>query len=148
MRNKYIAAIIAFFFGYLGAHKFYLGKHGQGILYLIFFCISWIPALIDMVILLAMSDDDFDAKYNLSTEGLLLHKERMELEREKLKIQKLRLQRERIEVERKLHNYKNTELSSGQADELAAWNSLMDQGLISKEEYEEKRKIILGLDDF
>ena len=93
MRNKYIAAIIAFFFGYLGAHKFYLGKHGQGILYLIFFCISWIPALIDMVILLAMSDDDFDAKYNLSTEGLLLHKERMELEREKLKIQKLRLQR-------------------------------------------------------
>jgi TM2 domain-containing membrane protein YozV len=66
MKNKNIAAVLAFFLGGLGAHKFYLGKTGQGILYLVFVW-TFIPAfiaLIDMLILLCMSDEEFDRKYN------------------------------------------------------------------------------------
>ena len=37
-------------------------------------------------------------------------------------------------------------ITGEQADELAAWHDLLEKGIISKSEYEEKRKIILGLD--
>nr|OUZ34910.1 hypothetical protein A5889_000385 [Enterococcus sp. 9D6_DIV0238] len=43
--NKWIYFILAFFLGWIGAHKFYSGFSGKGIMYLVF---SWtgIPALI------------------------------------------------------------------------------------------------------
>ena len=34
-RNKYVAAILAFFFGTLGIHRFYLGRTGSGIAMLV-----------------------------------------------------------------------------------------------------------------
>ncbi|MBD5026854.1 NINE protein, partial [Xanthomonas citri pv. citri] len=34
-KNKIVAALLAFFFGGLGIHKFYLGRVGQGILYIL-----------------------------------------------------------------------------------------------------------------
>ncbi|MDB9505721.1 TM2 domain-containing protein [Microcystis aeruginosa CS-338/01] len=46
MRNRTIAALLAFFLGYLGIHKFYLGENLAGILYLLFF---WTLALRDLV---------------------------------------------------------------------------------------------------
>jgi predicted FMN-binding regulatory protein PaiB len=94
-----------------------------------------------------MPQDLFDFKYNYSGESRILEKERIEVEREKLKIQKLRLERERIEAERRLFQFKNAQPNEGQADELAAWSSLLEQGLISKQEFEEKKKILLGLDE-
>ncbi len=66
MKNKNTAALLAFFLGGLGVHQFYLGKGGKGILYLIF-CITFIPAIIafiDGIILLTMSEDNFNRKYN------------------------------------------------------------------------------------
>lgn len=36
-KNRISAALLAFFLGGIGVHKFYLGKVGQGFLYLIFF---------------------------------------------------------------------------------------------------------------
>ncbi|RME51278.1 MAG: NINE protein [Deltaproteobacteria bacterium] len=66
MKSKTFAVILAFFLGGIGAHKFYLGRPGQGLLYL-FFCWTGIPsiaALIDAVVLLSMSDQAFQAKYN------------------------------------------------------------------------------------
>lgn len=59
------AALLAFFLGGLGAHKFYLGKVGQGFLYLIF-CWTFIPAIvafIEFFIYLYTSDEDFARKY-------------------------------------------------------------------------------------
>ncbi|MGX7127778.1 TM2 domain-containing protein [Enterococcus wangshanyuanii] len=43
--NKWIYFILAFFLGWIDAHKFYSGFSGKGIMYLVF---SWtgIPALI------------------------------------------------------------------------------------------------------
>jgi hypothetical protein len=94
-----------------------------------------------------MSDDDFDLKFNYGSEDNLLRKERLDLEREKLKIEKLRLQRQRLVAENDLKKEMPAKAITGeQADELAAWHDLLEKGIIDKFEYEEKRKIILGLD--
>lgn len=64
-KSKIAAALLAFFLGGLGVHKFYLGQIGLGILYLVF-CWTFIPAIIafiEFIILLTMSDETFNQKY-------------------------------------------------------------------------------------
>jgi len=64
-RNKWIAILLAFFFGAFGIHKFYLGQIGTGIIYLLF-CWTGITAIIgiiEAVLYLTMSDAEFAAKY-------------------------------------------------------------------------------------
>ena len=64
-KNKIGAASLALFLGIFGAHKFYLGQTGMGLLYLAFFW-TFIPLLISLVefiLLLTMSDEDFNQQY-------------------------------------------------------------------------------------
>jgi len=64
-KSKLAAALFALILGGLGVHKFYLGQVGWGIVYLIF-CWTFIPAVvgfIEGIILLAMSQREFDEKY-------------------------------------------------------------------------------------
>ena len=64
-KNRVVAAVFALLLGGLGIHKFYLGRVGQGIIYLLF-CWTFIPALIGFVegiVYLTMSDEAFNAKY-------------------------------------------------------------------------------------
>ncbi|MFU2319153.1 TM2 domain-containing protein [Rahnella sp. PCH160] len=64
-KSRVTAALLAFFLGAFGAHKFYLGKIGQGFLYLIF-CWTFIPsiiAFIEFIIYLCDSDENFAKKY-------------------------------------------------------------------------------------
>ncbi|WDF67666.1 NINE protein [Sphingobacterium oryzagri] len=66
MKDKVTAALLAFFLGSIGVHRFYLGQTGIGFLCLIF-CWTLIPALIafiDFIIFLTMSQQSFDLKYN------------------------------------------------------------------------------------
>lgn len=68
-RNKIVAAVVAFFFGPLGIHRFYLGRIGSGIVMLLlsltvvglFVSIPW--AFIDMIRYLLMSDREFAQRY-------------------------------------------------------------------------------------
>ena len=65
-KNKFIAAILAFFLGGFGVHHFYLGNPGLGVLYLLF-CWTLIPAIIafiEFIVFLVMPERDFDARYN------------------------------------------------------------------------------------
>lgn len=65
-KTRVTAAVLAFFLGGLGAHKFYLGQVGLGVLYLLFFW-TFIPALvafIEFILFLCMSDETFDQRYN------------------------------------------------------------------------------------
>ena len=65
MKNKYVAGILAILLGDLGIHKFYLGKIGWGIVYLLF-CWTGIPAivgLIEGIIYLCADDETFQVKY-------------------------------------------------------------------------------------
>ena len=64
-KSRLAAALFAIFLGGIGIHKFYLGKVGQGILYLLF-CWTLIPAIIGLIegiVYLTMSDQSFLQKY-------------------------------------------------------------------------------------
>jgi TM2 domain-containing membrane protein YozV len=69
MRNRTAAILICFFGGFFGIHKFYLGKNIQGVLYLVFWW-TFIPSIIaffDFLGLCFMSDREFDARFNYET---------------------------------------------------------------------------------
>lgn len=51
-KNKWIALTLCFFFGYFGAHKFYEGKIGLGLIYLFTIGLFGIGWFIDIFILL------------------------------------------------------------------------------------------------
>jgi TM2 domain-containing membrane protein YozV len=65
-KDKLVAGLLGIFLGGLGVHKFYLGKIGLGVVYILL-CWTMIPALvgfIEGIIYLASSEENFDAKYN------------------------------------------------------------------------------------
>lgn len=65
MKSRIVAALLAFFLGGIGAHKFYLNKIGKGFLHLIF-CWTYIPTIISLIEgigYLMQSDADFQAKH-------------------------------------------------------------------------------------
>ena len=79
MKNKYVASALAFFLGYWGVHRFYLGQRFRGMLqfgvgaFALMITIEegfpavifpGIVAFIDFVLFLAMPRQEFDEKYN------------------------------------------------------------------------------------
>ena len=67
IKSKVVAAILAIFLGGLGIHKFYLGKIGAGILYLLF-CWTGIPAIIAFIeglVYLFGNEENFQLKHHV-----------------------------------------------------------------------------------
>ncbi len=65
MKNKIAAGLFGILLGGIGIHKFYLGKIGWGIVYLLF-CWTGIPSiagLIEGILYLTASDETFQEKY-------------------------------------------------------------------------------------
>lgn len=65
-KNKYVAAILAFFLGAFGVHRFYLGSWGTGIVYLLL-CwtgIPWIFSLFEFLYLICISKSKFEQNYS------------------------------------------------------------------------------------
>lgn len=117
MKNKVVAALLAFFLGSIGAHKFYLGETLSGVLYLVFFwtMIPGVIAFFEFIGLLVMSEQSFDAKYNSSyILGQTMN----------------------------LINSQNTpqETSRDKMAILIDLKKLYESGVITAEEYEEKRR--------
>jgi TM2 domain-containing membrane protein YozV len=114
MKNRLTAALLAFFLGGIGFHKFYLGQNVAGILYLLF-CWTLIPGVIaffESIGLLLMSDQAFDLQYNRNLMGSSGYGVAGELSKDK-------------------------------AATLGELKKLYDQGVITAEEYEGKRRKIL-----
>jgi TM2 domain-containing membrane protein YozV len=108
MKTRTGAILWCFFLGGLGAHKFYLGQAGLGILYILF-AWTFIPAFaafIEFIMLLLMSDDDFNRQFNGGATTA---------------------------------NGSVKDSTSGLGD----LKKLYDDGVITAEEYEEKRKKLL-----
>jgi TM2 domain-containing membrane protein YozV len=68
-RNRLVAAVLAFFLGTLGIHRFYLGRNGTGVLMLVLsitvigLLLTGPWALVDMARYLIMSDEEFSHRY-------------------------------------------------------------------------------------
>lgn len=63
--TRIIAALLAIFLGWLGAHKFYLGKPVMGIIYFLF-CWTGIPTIVGVIegiLYLLSSPEKFQEKY-------------------------------------------------------------------------------------
>ena len=68
-RDKLVAALLAFFLGVFGAHRFYLGRNGSGVVMLLLtlsvvgtvFSVPW--SIVDAVRLLFMTNRDFAHRY-------------------------------------------------------------------------------------
>lgn len=116
MKNKWVAALLAWFLGWIGIHKFYLGENAGGVIYFLF---SWtfIPAVLaffDCIGLLMTSEETFNRKYN----GSMLPEN---------------------------SSYSHHLVSSDRITQtLLDLKNLYDQGVITAEEYEEKRKKLLN----
>ena len=120
MKNRTSAALLAFFCGGLGIHKFYLNETTAGILYAVF-CWSGIPgilAFIDAIILLTMSDADFNEKYN------------NEQQHQKLALETSKAMKTDI---------------SNTAETLMTYKKLMDQNVITQDEFNAIKKAVLDL---
>lgn len=64
-KSRGTAILLALFLGGIGAHKFYLGSTGLGVLYLLF-CWTFIPgiiAFIEFLVYLFTSEENFHLKY-------------------------------------------------------------------------------------
>ena len=70
-KSKITAGILALLLGGFGVHHFYLGSVVSGVIVLaasLLLCgLGGVVALIEGIMLLVMSDADFDAKYNQRT---------------------------------------------------------------------------------
>ncbi|MEY2193980.1 TM2 domain-containing protein [Neobacillus sp. BF23-41] len=65
-KNKTIAGILGILLGGIGAHKFYLGRPGMGILYLLF-CWTYVPTIIGFIegiLYLVGNQEDFARKHD------------------------------------------------------------------------------------
>ncbi|MEM9836020.1 MAG: NINE protein [Bacteroidota bacterium] len=64
MKDKNLTAVLAFFGGAFGLHRFYLGQIGLGVLSCIFMPIGAMLGVLDAIIFLSMDQAAFDRKYN------------------------------------------------------------------------------------
>lgn len=64
MKDKNLAAVLAFFGGFFGLHRFYLGQTGLGVLYAVLPGFNVMLSVLDAIIFLSMDQETFDEKYN------------------------------------------------------------------------------------
>ena len=57
-KNKIVALLLCIFLGFFGAHKFYVGKIGMGILYLFTYGLFGFGWIIDIILILCGSFKD------------------------------------------------------------------------------------------
>ena len=128
MRNKWIAIIIASLLGWMGGHRFYLGRIPSGIMYLLF-SFTFIPSLlsiVDIISLLLTSDEDFDLKYNYTH----------------LKKQLLQSQ---ITASLEMTSIKQVPPPDDVSTKIRELDKLRQEGLINNQEFQEQKKRILAI---
>lgn len=130
MKSKTTATILCLFLGGFGIHRFYLGQTGLGLLYLAFFwtLIPGLIALVDFIVLLLMSEETFNQKYNLTS----------------IIMQSKIPSSESNNVNTVAINMAGSQNSStSPSDEIMKLYELKEKGIITQEEFDLKKKTIL-----
>ena len=66
-KSKVVAGVLGILLGGLGVHHFYLGSINSGLILLVSSCcfgLGSVLGLVEGIMLLVMTDEEFDAKYN------------------------------------------------------------------------------------
>jgi len=69
-KSKVVAGVLSVLLGSLGIHHFYLGSIGSGVICILLNCTligGSLIGLVEGIMLFAMSDENFDARYNART---------------------------------------------------------------------------------
>lgn len=69
--KKLVAGLLAILLGWTGIHKFYLGYIKEGVIQLLlsFICVGGVIGLIEGILYLTKSDDEFVATYVVGRKG-------------------------------------------------------------------------------
>ena len=124
MKSKSTAALLALFLGSIGIHRFYLNQSGRGILYLLF-CWTLIPfliSLIDFIWLLTMNENTFNQKFNYHYQTPFQN-------------------HTNITVTNGTQNQPLVKTSA--SDEIKKLHDLKEQGILTQEEFELRKKKLL-----
>ena len=62
-KNRTVALLLCIFLGVLGIHRFYVGKVGTGILWLLTGGLCGIGTLVDMILIIVGSFKDIQSRY-------------------------------------------------------------------------------------
>ena len=66
-KSKVTAVLLCFFFGFIGIHRFYLGRPFSGVMYILF-CwtgINFFVAFIEFIMLACTSEQEINRKYGV-----------------------------------------------------------------------------------
>ena len=137
MKSKTTAALLALFLGGWGGHKFYLGKPGLGILYLIF-CWTFIPsciAFVEFIMFLCQDQASFDREYNSAYVNQEQPTQQSYAQPQQLMAQPVASQQEL--------NAPLLQSGKTKAEQILELKSLLDQGALSQEDFDaEKQKVL------
>ena len=146
MKTKAVALLLTFFLGCWGVHWFYLGKSTKGAVYLcigalgLFFLfplvITGILSLIDFIIIIFKSEDDFDKEYNYA----YIHANKYHQPQQQFYQQQ---QQQYTAPQQPTQQSQPKNDFSSKADKLKDLKALLDAGVLTQEEFDsEKRKIL------
>ena len=133
-KSRLIDALLCYFLGVIGIHKFYEGKIGMGILYLFTCGLLGIGVLVDLILILIGSAVDVEGAP--ITEWMPDDAERAHANPEGYD-----------------HDYTKESKKAGpnvqekeneNIDIIKQYKDMLDNGMISQEEYDKKKKEILG----
>ena len=154
MKSKYVAAALALVLGFVGGHKFYLGRPVLGILYL-FFCWTFIPffvSFLEMIVLLTMSEHEFNIRYNPhlffpgGQQGFIPHHGQNTVNQAQNVTINLGQELEKKIKQKVEAAQKRPPMLEQQMDiytELEILDDLRQRGILSDEEFEQRKQIIL-----
>ena len=129
MKSKGTAYLLLFFGGVFGLHQFYLGNTGKGFLYLFTFGLLGVGVIMDLFSL-GQQVDNVNMKYMMLQKGQTHNQQSINVNITDLKGN---------ESQNPSHQNK---ISA--ADELEKFSKLMDQGKITREEFEFKKKELMS----
>lgn len=149
MKSKTVAALLAFFLGDFGIHRFYLGDTGIGLAFLIpslfglltwfigigwvILILVWIASCVDFIIILCT---DFDAKYNKQSYSQQSYVPQNYTPQSQYYAQPQT-------------NQQSQQLASksdkSKTEQLIEFKKLLDQGILTQEEFDKEKQKILRM---
>lgn len=144
MKSRIVAAILAFVFSFIGAHNFYLGKTGKGIL-CVLFCWTYIPTLLslfDAIRFLIMSDAVFNQQYNSTAVQSHQNQSAPPLQTTQAQNVTINLGPELQKIQQQTHASSPEEKCY--IEQIEALSELHKKGILTDEEFSRKKQNLLG----